>query len=155
MDSCVEGSKRQLPSWMMPPKVGASNVSNSGNVVESNCSTENEDIIVANVKKNDHKKETSKRKLNSNAKCEVMEKIDLDQQNESGDNIAEKKKKVNSSKGRAPRRSSKKREKLEDYSRGSSDRDHVCPVQVSSDDDDIELTVEDLMAIAEQVTFFF
>jgi hypothetical protein len=61
MDACVEGTKRQLPSWMMPPKVGASNVSNSGNVVESNCSTENEDIIVANLKKNDHKKETLKR----------------------------------------------------------------------------------------------
>jgi hypothetical protein len=84
-----------------------------------------------------------------------MGKIDLDQQNESGDNIAEKKKKVNSSKGRAPRRSTKKREKLEDYNRDSSDRDHVCLVQVSSDDDDMELTVEDLMAIAEQVTLFF
>ncbi|MCH84391.1 hypothetical protein A2U01_0005223, partial [Trifolium medium] len=40
-------------------------------------------------------------------------------------------------------------ENLEDHSRGSSDRDHVCPVQASSDDD-MELTVEDLMAIAEQ-----
>ncbi|GAU44927.1 hypothetical protein TSUD_91300 [Trifolium subterraneum] len=185
MDACIEGSKRQLPSWMMPPKVGASNVSNSCNVVETNCSTENEDIILANVKKNDHKKETSKRKLNSNAKCEVIGKIDLDQQNESDDNIAEKKKKkvnssrgraprrstkkcenleqnesddnivekkkkkVNSSRGRAPRRSTKKRENLEDHSRGSSDCDHVCSVQASSDDD-MELTVEDLMAIAEQ-----
>ncbi|XP_045825456.1 NKAP-like protein [Trifolium pratense] len=192
MDACVEGSKRQLPSWMMPPMVGASNVSNNGNVVETNCSKENKDIIAANVKKNDHKKETLKRKLNSNVKCEVMGKINLDQQNESDDNnnIAEKKKKVNSSRGRAPRRSTKKRENLEDHSRGSSesddniaekkkkkvnssrgraprrstkkrgnledhsrgssDCDHVCPVQAASDDDDMELTVEDLMAIAEQ-----
>lgn len=134
----------------MMPKVDSNHGGNSGNVVETNFSTENGEIIAANVKKINQKKETSKRKSNSNAKCEVKgKKLNLDKQNESGDNITEKKKKkkINGSSDRAPRRTTKKHKNLEDRSHDSSH--HVCQVQASSDDD-IELTVEDLMAIAEQ-----
>lgn len=129
MNTCLEGSKRQLPSWMMP-KVVAEN--------------------------GDQKKVISKRKLNSKAKCEGKGKVNLDERNESGDNVNEKKKKKKSniSRDSAPRHSTRKHKKLEDLSHGSSDRDHVCQVRASSDDD-VELTVEDLMEIAEQVIFFF
>lgn len=170
MNNCVEGRKRQLPSWMkrpvsvsvidgiaygpscmMPiPKVDdASHESDSGNVVEANHSIENEAIGAANVKKIDCKKETIKRKSNSSAKGEVKGKTNLDQRNEMGDDDANenKKKKAIKSKDGAPRRSTKKRGNLEDLSHGGSD--DVCLVQVSSDDD-MELTVDDLMAIAEQ-----
>ncbi|CAK8576777.1 unnamed protein product [Lathyrus sativus] len=139
MNTCVEGSKRQLPAWMMP-KVG---VSNSGSVVKAICSTENAGKI-------DYKKETSKRKLNSKAKCEDKGKISLDERNESGDNVNEKKrKKSNISRDSAPRCSTRNRKNLEDLGHGSSDCDNVCQVRASSDDD-VELTVEDLMAIAQQ-----
>lgn len=148
MNNCVEGRKRQLPSWMMP-KVNASHESDSGNVVEANGSTENEAISAEGVKKIDRKKETIKRKSNSSAKGEVKERTNLDQRNEMGDDDVNenKKKKATKLKDRAPRRSIKKRGNLEDLSRGGSY--DVCPVQVSSDDD-MELMVEDLMAIAEQ-----
>lgn len=174
MHTCVGGSKRQLPPWMMMQKVGASHVSNSGNVVETNCSTENGDNITANVRKEDHKRETSRRKPNFNAECEVKgrrgnlgqqnesgdnniaqkkkKKGNRSQQNKSGDNVAQKKKKKgNKSRDRAPRSSIKKGQNIEDLSHCSID--DVYPVQASSDDD-MELTVEDLMAIAEQVILF-
>ncbi|KAI5399964.1 hypothetical protein KIW84_065057 [Lathyrus oleraceus] len=54
--TCVEGSKRHLPPWMMP-KIGvATHLSNSGNVAKANCSIENGDISVVNAGKIDHKK---------------------------------------------------------------------------------------------------
>ena len=69
MHSFVEGSKRQLPPWMMQ-KVCSNHVNNSENVVETNCYVEKEDIITENAgngtKENaeiDHRRETSKRKL--------------------------------------------------------------------------------------------
>lgn len=127
MNTCVEGSRRQLPPWMLPKVVA-----------------ENGDIRC------DQKKVISKRKLNSKAKCDGKGKVNLDERNESGDNVNEKKKKKsNISRDSAPRRSTRKRKNLEDLGHGSSDRDHVCQVRASSDDD-VELTVEDLMEIAEQ-----
>jgi len=166
MNNCVEGRKRQLPSWMkMPVSVSVidgiaygpswmmPNESDSGNVVEANPSAENEAISAVDVKKIDHKKERIKRKSNSSAKGEVKGKTNLDQRNEMGDDVNEnKKKKAIKTKDRAPRRTIKKSGNLEDLSFGGSD--DVCPVQVSRDDA-IELTVEDLMAIAEQVLFSF
>ncbi|XP_058730180.1 uncharacterized protein LOC131602177 [Vicia villosa] len=144
--------KRQLPPWMMPKVAAASHVSNSGNLVEANCSTENGDVSAVTAGKIDHKKVASRRKLNSKAKCEAKGEIDLDERNESGDNVNEKKKKKqksNVSRDSGDRRSTKKRRNLENVSRGGSDCDHECQVKASSDDD-VELTVEDLMAIAEQ-----
>ncbi|KAL5055674.1 hypothetical protein RYX36_036356 [Vicia faba] len=143
--------KRQLPPWMMPKVVASSHVTNSANVVEANCSTQNGDISAVNAGKIDHKKVASKRKLNSKAKCEDKGKVNQDQRNESGDNVTEKKKKKSIvSRDSAPRCSTKKHKTLEDLGCDSSDHDHECQVQASSDDDDVELTVEDLMAIAEQ-----
>jgi len=165
MNNCVEGRKRQLPSWMkkpasvsvidgivygpswMMPKVDASHESDSGNVVD-------EAITAADGKKIDHKKERIKRKSNSSAKGRVKGKTNLDQRNEMGDDDVNenKKKQAIKLKDRAPRRSIKKRGNLDDLSCGGSD--DVYPVQMSSDDD-MELTGEDLMAIAKQVIFFF
>lgn len=154
MHSCVAGNKRQLPSWMMQ-KADASNVSNSSSVVDTKCSTENGDIIAANLRKKDHNKETSKRKSNLNAKCEVKGRKKLGQQNGSGDDITQNKKEKDSRcRDRAPKSSSstKKRKNLEDLSHSSSDE--VNPVEASSEDE-MELTVEDLVAIAEQVILVF
>lgn len=150
MHNCVEGNKRQLPTWMMQ-KAGASNVSNSDSVVETKVSTENGETIAANVRKNDQNKETSKRKSNLNAKCEVKERKKLGQQNGSGDDITQKKEKGNRCRDRALRSCVKKRKILEDLSHDSSDE--VYPVDASSEDE-MELTVEDLVDIAEQVILF-
>lgn len=146
-------SKRQLPSWMMQ-KVDASHVNKSENVAETNCSKENGDIVIENVTKKDQKKETSRSKLNLNARREVKRRRNLDQQDGSDDNVTQKKKKRkgNRSRDRVLRSSKKKDQNLEDLSHGNDD-DDVYRVQVS-DDDDMELTVEDLVAIAEQVIFF-
>ena len=56
MHTCVEGSKRQLPPWMMQ-KVGATatHVSDSNNAVETNCYIKKGDIIKTNATKKDHK----------------------------------------------------------------------------------------------------
>ncbi|TKY67699.1 hypothetical protein E2542_SST10594 [Spatholobus suberectus] len=149
MHTCVEGSKRQLPTWMMQ-KVGATaaHVSDSDNAVETNCSIRKGDIITDNATKKDHKSEPSRRKSNLRAKCEVKGRKKLDQQDGSCENVAltqKKKKKVEKCKD-GDQRSLKKRKKLEDPSHGSYD---VYSVQASSDDA-MDLTVEDLMAIAEQ-----
>ena len=157
MHSFVEGSKRQLPPWMMQ-KVCSNHVNNSDNVVETNCYVEKEDIITENAgngtKENagiDHRRETSKRKSNLNAKCGVKRRRNLSQQDGSGDNIIQKKKKNGDRSRDRPHKSSrKKHQNLEDPSHDGCD---VNPVQASSDND-VELTVEDLMAIAEQVVFF-
>ncbi|RDY07435.1 hypothetical protein CR513_08461, partial [Mucuna pruriens] len=138
----VEGSKRQLPPWMMQ-RVGATHVSDSDNAVETNCSIKRGDIITANATEKDHKSESSRRKSKLRAKCEVKGRKKLGQQDGSHDNVTpKKKKKSDKSKDRDQRSSTKKREELEDPS-------HVYPVQASSDDA-VDLTVEDLMAIAEQ-----
>lgn len=157
MNNCVEGGKRQLPSWMKKP-VGvrvidgiAYGPSSMMPKVDASHESDSDNVVAADVKKIDRKKETIKRKSNSSAKGEVKGEKKLDQQNEMGEGDGDvnekKKKKAIKLKDRAPRCSIKKRGNLEDLSRGGSD--DVCPVQVSSDYD-MELTVEDLMAIAEQ-----
>ena len=70
----------------------------------------------------------------------------LDQQDGSSDKVTQKKRKGDRSKDRDQRSSIKKRKKLEDPSHGCYD---VSPVS----DDAMDLTLEDLMAIAEQVIF--
>ena len=147
MHTCVEGSKRQLPPWMMQ-KVGATatHVSDSNNAVETNCYIKKGDIIKTNATKKDHKSESSKRNSNLRAKCEVMGRKKLDQQDGSSDKVTQKKRKGDRSKDRDQRSSIKKRKKLEDPSHGCYD---VSPVS----DDAMDLTLEDLMAIAEQVIF--
>ncbi|KHN05420.1 uncharacterized protein LOC114378252 isoform X1 [Glycine soja] len=144
MHTCVEGSKRQLPPWMMQ-KVGATatHVSDSNNAVETNCYIKKGDIIKTNATKKDHKSESSKRSSNLRAKCEVMGRKKLDQQDGSSDKVTQKKRKGDRSKDRDQRSSIKKRKKLEDPSHGCYD---VSPVS----DDAMDLTLEDLMAIAEQ-----
>ncbi|XP_061342175.1 uncharacterized protein LOC133288435 isoform X2 [Gastrolobium bilobum] len=107
------------------------------------------DIIAANATKKDPKKETSKRKSNLNANCEVKGKRNLGQQGGNSNDISQKKKmkkKGDRSSGRVQRSSIKKGQNLEDLSHGSYD---VHPDQASSLDD-VDLTIEDLMAIAEQ-----
>lgn len=149
MNSCVEGSKRQLPPWMKQ-KVGApaTHVSDSGNAVETNCSINKGEVIKINAAKKDQKSGPSRRKSSLRAKCGVKGRKKLDQQDGSSDNVTQKKKeKGEKSKDRDQRSSIKKRRKLEDPSHGCSD--DVYPVQASSDDA-MDLTVEDLMVIAEQ-----
>ncbi|XP_028188284.1 uncharacterized protein LOC114374792 [Glycine soja] len=137
MNACVEGNKRQLPPWMMQ-KVGASaTATHVSDSVETNSSTKKGDIIKANATKKDtHKSEPS----NLRAKCEVKGRKKLDQQE---GKVTQKKRKGDKSKDRDKRSSIKKRKKLEDPSHGCYD---VNPVR----DDAMDLTVEDLMAIAEQ-----
>ncbi|KAE9616447.1 hypothetical protein Lalb_Chr03g0024971 [Lupinus albus] len=146
MNTCSEGSKRQLPPWMVQKKIDASHVSNSDNVVETNCDVEKGDIAandgdatkkIAGV---DRKRKNSKRESNLDAKCEVK-------MSRNGDNIIQpKKKRANRCRDGVHKSSRKKGQNLEDPSHGSCD---VIPVQLSSDDD-MDLTIEDLMAIAEQ-----
>ncbi|KAL5168993.1 hypothetical protein HKD37_11G031004 [Glycine soja] len=133
----VQGNKRQLPPWMMQ-KVGASaTATHVSDSVETNSSTKKGDIIKANATKKDtHKSEPS----NLRAKCEVKERKKLDQQE---GKVTQKKRKGDKSKDRDQRSSIKKRKKLEDPSHGCYD---VNPVR----DDAMDLTVEDLMTIAEQ-----
>ena len=141
MHTCVEGSKRQLPSWMMP-KGGATptHVSDSDNAVETNCSMNKVDNIAAYATKNDHKSRPSRRKSNLTVKCD----------DGSGSRVTQKKKKSAKSIDRDQRSSTKKRKKLEDPSHSCDD---VYQVQASSDDA-VDLTVEDLLAIAEQVILY-
>ncbi|OIW08846.1 hypothetical protein TanjilG_16427 [Lupinus angustifolius] len=145
MNTSTEGRKRQLPPWMVQKKVVASHVSNSDNAVETNCRVEERDIAANDgdttnkIVGVDRKRKTSKRESDLDAKCEVKRSRNLRQQEGSEDNIIQpKKKRVKSSR--------KKGQNLEDPSHGSC---VVIPVQLSSDDD-VDLTIEDLMAIAEQ-----
>ncbi|KAK7404362.1 hypothetical protein VNO78_05203 [Psophocarpus tetragonolobus] len=140
MNNCVEGSKRQLPPWMML-KVGATatHVRDSDSAVETNYSIKRGDSITANATKS----EPLRRKSNLRAKCEVKGRKKLDQPDGSANEVTQKKKQGDKSKVR-DQRSSKKRKKLEDPSHGCYDG---YPV---GDDDAMDLTVEDLMAIAEQ-----
>ncbi|XP_052733391.1 uncharacterized protein LOC108339794 isoform X1 [Vigna angularis] len=137
MHTCVEGSKRQLPSWMMQ-KVGATaiHVSDSDNAVESNCSMKKVDDIAAYATENDPKSRPSRRKSNLRAKCD----------DGSFSKATQKKKKSAKPIDRDQRSSTKKRKKLEDPSHGCDD---IYQVQASSDDA-VDLTVEDLLVIAEQ-----
>lgn len=137
MHTCVEGSKRQLPPWMMP-KVAATaiHVSDSDNADQANCSVKKVDNITDNATNKDHKSRPSRRKSNVRAKCD----------DGSGSKVLQKKKKSEKSIDRDQRCSTKKRKKLEDPSSGCYD---VYQVQASSDDA-LDLTVEDLLAIAEQ-----
>lgn len=148
MRTSVEGTKRQLPPWMIP-KVGATvtHVSDSDNAVRTNSSIKKGEVITTNATKEDKKSEPSRRKSSIRAKCEVKERKKLDQQDESGNNVNQKKKKnSDKSNDRDQRSSIKKRKKLEDPALGCRD---VYPVQACSDDA-MDLTVEDLMVIAEQ-----
>ena len=132
-------------------KVGSNRVNNFDNVVETNCYVEKGETITKNAgngtKENvgiDHKSETSKRKSNVNAKCEVKRRRNLSQQDGSGNDIIRKKKtKGDRSSSRVRKSSKKKHQSLKDPSHDSCE---VNPVQASSDDD-VELTIEDLMAI--------
>ncbi|WVZ03370.1 hypothetical protein V8G54_024176 [Vigna mungo] len=137
MHTCVEGSKRQLPSWMMQ-KVGATviHLSDSDNAVESNCSMKKVDDIATYATENDPKSRPSRRKSNLRAKCD----------DGSLSKATQKKKKSAKLIDRDQRSSTKKRKKLEDMSHGCDD---VYQVQTSSDDA-VDLTVEDLLVIAEQ-----
>jgi len=130
MHSCVEGSKRQVPPWMMQ-KVGATaiNVSGSDNAVETNCSLKKVENTTAKATKKDHKSRPSWKKSNLRAKCD----------DGSSSKVTQKKKKSVKSIDRDHRSSAKKRKKLDVYQ-----------VQASSDDA-LDLTIEDLLAIAEQV----
>ncbi|KAK7258051.1 hypothetical protein RIF29_32453 [Crotalaria pallida] len=147
MNASVEGSRRQLPSWMVQ-KVA----SNSGNVVETDCHAEKGVTKKVAGVDDHHERETSKRKPNLNAECGgVKRKRKPCQLDQDGDDIVQKKKKKekgNRCSGRARKSSAKKGQKLEDPSHDSCD---VNPVQVSSDDDDVELTIDDLIAIAEEI----
>ncbi|CAL0304293.1 unnamed protein product [Lupinus luteus] len=153
MNTSTEGSKRQLPSWMVQKKVVASHVSNSDNAVEINCDMENGDVAAYDGDASDkiggfdRKRKTSKRESNLDAKCEVERGRNLRQQAGSGDDIIQpKKKRANRCRDGVQKSSRRKGQNLEDPRHGSCD---VIPVQASSDDD-MDLTIEDLMAIAEQ-----
>ncbi|XP_027356214.1 uncharacterized protein LOC113865694 isoform X2 [Abrus precatorius] len=142
MRTSVEGGKRQLPPWMMQ-KVGASHGSDSENVVKTNTSVGKG----ANATKKDRKRESSRRKSNLKAKCETKGRKKLDQQDGSSDDNTQKKRKKGDRCGDRVQRSAIKNGKnLEDPSHGSSD---VYPVE-GSNDEAVELTVDDLIAIAEE-----
>ncbi|KAK7264158.1 hypothetical protein RJT34_31762 [Clitoria ternatea] len=148
MQTCVEGSKRQLPPWMVQ-KVGATHGNASEkNVVETNCSVEKGDTITEDGTNKEHKREPSMRNSKLKSKCEVKGRKKLGQQDVNGDDVTQKKKKKNGdrSRERVQRSSIKKNQNLEDLSHDSCD---VYPVQASSEDG-VELTVEDLITIAEQ-----
>ncbi|XP_020214963.1 uncharacterized protein LOC109798934 isoform X2 [Cajanus cajan] len=105
------------------------------------------DDAEVNAANKDHNREPLRTKSNLRAKREVKGRKKLDQQDGSRENVTQKKKKKGDlCKDRDQRSSLKKRKKLEDSSHGSFG---VYPDQVSSDDA-MDLTVEDLMAIAEQ-----
>lgn len=158
-----DGSKRHLPPWMLP-KVGATATPTSkSDNAENNCSLEEGALakaadLTANagsaLKKKagtGRKRETSRRKSHSHTECEGKRRSKLNQQDTRGDNhiTRRNKKKIDSSKDRV-QMTLKKSQIVEDPKRGSCD---VNSVQAFSDDD-MELTIEDMMAIAEEVIFF-
>ncbi|CAJ1933773.1 unnamed protein product [Sphenostylis stenocarpa] len=132
----------------MMQKVGATviHASDSSKAVETNCSMKKVDNITANATKKDYKSEPSRRKPNLRTMCDVNRRKKLDQKDGRGNRVTQKKKKSDKSNDRDQRSSTKKRKKLEDPSHGCYD---VYQVQASSDDA-VDLTVEDLMVIAEQ-----
>lgn len=160
----ANGGKRHLPPWMLR-NVGttATPLSKSDNV-ENNCSLDKEALgkapeLTANagnaLKKNggtDHKKETSTKKSRSDAKCEVKRRRKLSRPDAGSDNdITQKdKKKIAGSKHRVQKISLKKSQIVEDPKRGSCDAHSVQGLT----DDDMELTIEDMMAIAEEVILY-
>ncbi|XP_057748685.1 uncharacterized protein LOC130967713 [Arachis stenosperma] len=158
MHTSVEGIKRQLPSWMVK-KVGTNHVSNSDNVGETTCSVDKGDVATENggnrktqkEKENaeiDHNRGASKRKSNLNAKGEAKRKRKSSQgDGSSGSTIQKKNNKGNGPMDQARKSSRKKCRNLEDHRRDSTD---VIPGQASDDENDLELTVDDLMTIAEQ-----
>ncbi|MED6170024.1 hypothetical protein PIB30_026739 [Stylosanthes scabra] len=96
----------------------------------------------------DHKRGASKRKSNLNAKGETKRKRKSSQDDGSSSKTIQKKRnKGNGPMHQAPKSSRKKWRNLEDH---SSDNTDVDPGQASGDDNDSELTVEDLMTIAEE-----
>ncbi|XLT49641.1 hypothetical protein HN873_042245, partial [Arachis hypogaea] len=131
MHTSVEGIKRQLSSWMVK-KVGTNHVTRK--------EKENAEIV--------HKRGASKRKSNLNAKDEAKRKRKSSQgDGSSGSTIQKKKNKGNGPMDQARKSSRKKCRNLEDHRRDSTD---VIPGQASDDENDLELTVDDLMTIAEQ-----
>lgn len=146
--------KRQLPSWMLP-KVGAitTPTSNSDDAennfpLEEASSPKATDLTTNSgsaVKKKAGR--GSKRKSHSIAKIEVKK----ESKSSGDDNITQRdKKKIDSSKGRVQKASLKKSHIVENPKWGSCD---VKSVQGFSDDD-MELTIEDMMTIAKEVFFF-
>ncbi|KAI4357081.1 hypothetical protein L6164_001052 [Bauhinia variegata] len=148
--------KRHLPPWMLQ-KVAASHVSKS-EIVENTCYTEEGALnqvpdLKANAENDptkktgpDHRRKTTGKKSCSLIKCEAKRRS-LGQQDGSSDNITrEEKRKNGSSRGIVRKSSIKKGLHVEDPSYRNGDKD---PVQAFSNDD-VELTVDDLMAIAEE-----
>lgn len=153
-------SKRHLPPWVLR-KVAAATIPVGNSVsVKKNCTSDKEALAQAPVltetaetslKKKagtGQKRETSRRKAYSHAECEVKRRRKLSEQDASSDGNATQKdkKKKDSSKVKSLKSSSKKSQIVEDPNCGNID---VNSVQ-GFNDDDIELTIEDLMAIAEE-----
>ncbi|KAI4357093.1 hypothetical protein L6164_001062 [Bauhinia variegata] len=149
--------KRHLPPWMLQ-RVAASHVSKY-EIVENACYTQEGALNqVPDLKANanndltkktgpDHRRKTTGKKSCSLIKCAAKRRRSLSRQDGSSDNITQEAKQKNGSSRVIVRKSSiKKGLHVEDPSYRNGDKD---PVQAFSDDD-VELTVDDLMAIAEE-----
>ncbi|KAI9075709.1 hypothetical protein K1719_042325 [Acacia pycnantha] len=150
-------SKRNLPSWMLPKVAAATTPVRNSVGAEKNCPSEKDAPVEAphltenaEMKKAGAglKRKTSRRKSYSNAECKVKRRRKLNEQDASSDGHATQKdkKKKESSKVRSLKSSSKKSQIVEDPNCGDIDANSVQ----GFNDGDIELTIEDLMTIAEE-----
>ncbi|KAK4264127.1 hypothetical protein QN277_029458 [Acacia crassicarpa] len=151
-------SKRNLPSWMLPKVAAATTPLRNSVAAEKNCTsekeapaeaphlTENNEIALKKVGAG-LKRKTSRRKSSSNAERKVKRR-NLNEEDASNDGNATQKdkKKKDSSKVRSLKSSSKRSQIVEDPNCGDTDANSVQ----GFNDGDIELTIEDLMTIAEE-----
>lgn len=153
-------SKRNLPPWMLPKVAAATTAVRNAVGAEKNCTSEKEAIAEAThltenaeiaLKKAGAglKRETSRRKSYANADCKVKRRRKLNEQDASSDGNAtqKNKKKKDSSTVRSLKSSSKKGQIVQGPNCGDIDANSVQ----GFNDGDIELTIEDLMTIAEEV----
>lgn len=153
-------SKRNLPSWMLPKVAAATTPLRNSVGTEKNCTSEKEAVVEApHLTENAEialkkagaglKKEISRRKSYSNAESKVKRRRKLNEQDKSSEGNATRKdkKKKDSSKVRSLKSSSKKSQIVQDPNCGDTDANSVQ----GFNDGDIELTMEDLMTIAEEV----
>ncbi|XP_028783781.1 uncharacterized protein LOC114739848 isoform X2 [Neltuma alba] len=155
----ANASKRYLPPWMLP-KVAAATIPVHNSVsAEKNCTPGKSAIAEAPDLMEDaeialkkagvgHKRETSKRKSYSLAERGVKRRRKLSEQdaNSDGNATQKNKKKKESSKVKSLKSSSNKSQTVKDPSCGDTDANSVQGFT----DYDTELTIEDLMTIAEE-----